>query len=124
LALARYRPTGALDQSFSDDGRVFTSFGRDRNEATDLAIDDLGRIVVSAAIFDGPNNTRSAFALARYTRSGALDPTFSGDGRVTTPIGEFSVANGVALDPAGRIVLGGYTGRSPSRIAVARYLGG
>jgi uncharacterized delta-60 repeat protein len=124
LALARYRPNGALDQSFSSDGKAFTSFGRDRNGATDLAIDDLGRIVVSAAIFDGPNNTRSAFALARYTSGGALDPSFSGDGRVTTPIGEFSLAGGVAFDAAGRIVVGGYTGMSPSHTAVARYLGG
>jgi uncharacterized delta-60 repeat protein len=126
LALARYRPNGALDQSFSGDGKVFTSFGRDRQSASDLAIDSQGRLVVSAAIFDA-DNTRSAFALARYSSAGALDRTFSGDGRVTTPTGGFSVAGGVTLDPAGRIVVGGHTSRATGgdpRIAVARYLGG
>jgi hypothetical protein len=67
------------------------------------------------------------FALARFTSAGALDPTFSGDGRVTTAIGGLSYAGGVALDATGRIVVGGETRRADGgepRIAVARYLGG
>ena len=127
VALARYTPNGALDPSFSGDGKAFTSFGRTRNGASGVAIDDQGRIVVSATTVEEPGNTRSAFALARYTPGGLLDPTFSGDGRVTTPIGGFSWTGGVALDSAGRIVVGGQTERGPTgglRIAVARYLGG
>jgi uncharacterized delta-60 repeat protein len=126
LALARYRPTGALDRSFSGDGKVLTSFGRERNGASGLAIDDQGRIVAAGWTLD-MDNSRSAFALARYTPAGALDPTFSGDGRVTTSIGGFSGAGGVTLDPFGRIVVGGSTSKASlgdPRIVVARYLGG
>ena len=75
FALARYRPNGALDPSFSGDGKAYTSFGRDRSDDTGLSIDDQGRIVAAGWTFD-ENNSHSAFALARYTPGGALDPTF------------------------------------------------
>ena len=125
-ALARYRPNGALDPSFSGDGKAFTSFGRDRSNDTGLAIDDQGRIVAAGWTFD-EDNSHSAFALARYTPGGALDPTFSGDGRVTTKVGPFSFGNGVALDANGKIVVAGYASAanlSDPRITIARYLGG
>jgi uncharacterized delta-60 repeat protein len=133
VALARYRPDGTLDDSFSGNGKVRTSFGWDDGGAAGLAIDDQGRIVVSAWGFDNPDNSNSAFAVGRYTPAGALDPTFSDDGRVKTPISftspwsgpRFTGAGGVALDNAGRIVVGGYTQSGPDyRIAVAHYLGG
>jgi uncharacterized delta-60 repeat protein len=127
LALARYRPNGALDPSFSGDGKAFTSFGRDQNGASDLAIDPQGRIVVSGWAWDEPYGRHAVFALARFTPAGSLDPVFSSDGRVTTMIGGLSYGGGVALDPAGRIVVGGSTRRADGgdpRIAVARYLGG
>ncbi len=126
FALARYQPNGALDHSFSGDGKSYTSFGRDRSDATGLAIDDQGRIVAAGWTFD-EDNSRSAFALARYTPDGALDPIFSGDGRVTTSVGPFSFGRGVALDPNGKIVVAGYVSEAnlaDPRIAVARYLGG
>jgi uncharacterized delta-60 repeat protein len=119
LALARYRPSGTLDRAFSGDGKVFTSFGRERNGARGLAIDDQGRIVASGWTFD-VDNTRGAFALARYTPAGALDRTFSGDGRVTTPLGPTSSAGEVAIDRFGRIVVAG----DRPALSVARYLGG
>lgn len=126
FALARYRPNGALDPSFSGDGKAYTSFGRDRSDDTGLAIDDQGRIVAAGWTFD-EDNSHSAFALARYTPGGALDPTFSGNGRVTTKVGPFSFGNGVALDANGKIVVAGYASAadlSDPRITVARYLGG
>jgi uncharacterized delta-60 repeat protein len=50
------------------------------------------------------------FAVARFTTSGALDTSFSGDGIVTTAISSlFDAATSVALDSSGRIVVGGYS---------------
>jgi len=63
----------------------------------------------------------------------AVAAALSGDGRVKTPISftspwpgdRFTATGGVALDNAGRIVVGGYTQSGPDyRIAIARYLGG
>jgi uncharacterized delta-60 repeat protein len=59
-----------------------------------------GGIVVAGDTTDG-------FALARYTAEGELDPTFDGDGKAIGGPGE---ANGVAVTPAGSIVVAGARG--------------
>ena len=57
----------------------------------------------------------SAIAIARYRTNGALDPTFSGDGKKTSLKGFF--AYGAALDADGRLLVVGL-----SRNFTARYL--
>jgi uncharacterized delta-60 repeat protein len=62
------------------------------------------------------------FALARYNSDGTLDPSFGGDGKVTTnftPSADF--AFGVAIQADGKIVATGRAGGSGGRVAVARY---
>jgi len=49
---------------------------------------------------------------------GPLDPSFGGDGIVTTTIGSYAEANGVAIQPNGKIVVAGY---ASSNFALARY---
>lgn len=59
-----------------------------------------------------------------FAASGDLDPTFGGDGRVLTRIRHQTIANAVAIQRDGRIVVAGWT-RSrigPRVLAVARYL--
>jgi uncharacterized delta-60 repeat protein len=127
FALARLRANGTFDSSFSGDGQVLTSFGNDFNRAYGVAIDHAQRIV--AVGMTGNSRSPSAFALARYTSAGRLDPAFAGDGKVTTSIAPQSIAQDVAIDPSGRIVVSGQlSSMIPSkrnlRVAVARYLGG
>jgi uncharacterized delta-60 repeat protein len=63
FALARYRANGALDTSFSDDGKVTTDFGGTLDEGYALAIQPSnGRLVVAGA----SNASDDDFALARY----------------------------------------------------------
>lgn len=118
FALARYRPNGALDPAFSGDGKGFASFGG-LAIGSGIAIDNHQRIV-AAGSNRTDDGTRSSFALARFTRGGALDPAFSGDGRVTTSIGSHAECAALALDSQGRIVAAGNTNHA----VVARYLGG
>ena len=104
FAVARYRKQGALDPTFGGDGRVVTPF--DSGEGFGVAIQDDGRIVVAGRMADARGKSR--FALARYRRDGTLDPTFGGDGRVTThfPGGE-AWASSVAIQANGMIVAAG-----------------
>jgi len=127
LGVARYNPNGSRDTTFSGDGKVTTDFGG-VDGANAVAVQGNGKIV--AAGFAGP--TGFNFALARYTPSGALDPTFGADGKLTTSFGvagsdfgPFGGATDVALQDDGKIVAVGM-GRGPSRtedFAAARYLG-
>jgi uncharacterized delta-60 repeat protein len=64
-------------------------------------------------------------ALVRYTVSGAPDTTFGSGGVVTTPVGPGrDRANGLAIQPDGKIVAAGYTDNgSDYDFAVVRYAG-
>ena len=121
FAVARYNPNGALDPSFSGDGKQTTDFGG-FGEANGVAIQANGRIV---AVGDADLGDHGAFALARYNPNGSLDPSFSGDGMQTTDFGGGG-ANGVALQANGKIVaVGSGLGTDlSSDFVVARYLGG
>jgi uncharacterized delta-60 repeat protein len=115
FALARYNPSGALDPTFGGDGRVLTGFTGGAF-ANGVAVQADGRIVAAGTTFPGD---RVAFALARYEPSGALDPTFGGDGKVVTEFAGGASARGVAIQADGKIVAAGV---SESKFALARHL--
>jgi len=120
FAVARYTASGALDTTFNGTGKVTTSFSAGGfDEANAVTIDSQGRIVVAGQSFNGTNDD---FAVARYTPSGALDSTFNGTGKVTTPIvnGDDD-AEGVAIDPQGRIVAAGFVFGTSADFGLARY---
>jgi len=117
--VARYDSDGALDKSFGTGGVVQTSFGSGSDSAHAVAIQPDGKIVAAGVSQGHP----AVFALARYTRNGVLDPSFSSDGKVTTVIGSDAMATGLAVQANGKIVAGGQgSTRGRSGIAVARYM--
>jgi uncharacterized delta-60 repeat protein len=122
IALARYRPTGALDMAFGGDGLVTTNLSRFDDRADDLAIQADGKIVVA-----GTANYFSAqarFAVVRYDADGSRDGTFGGDGIATTNLtASFDGAFGLAIQPAdSRIVVVGQAGGGDAgRLAAVRY---
>ena len=125
FALARYKRNGALDRTFSGDGRVITRVGQGEEAATSVAIQADGKIV-AAGYTDVPHEFGDTFgpgrfALARYRADGTLDSSFGGDGKVTTRFGsEGSSAKGVAIDGHGRIVAAGHSGGG-TRFALTQY---
>jgi len=111
---------GALDTSFAASGRQITPVGVTDDYANAMVIQPDGRILVGGY----SNGTSTDFALVRYLRDGGLDPSFGTAGKVTTAIGTSTdVANAIALQADGKILLAGSTvveakGKS---FAVARY---
>ena len=128
FALARYLPNGALDASFGDGGKVYTSFS-DFNSSAALAatLQSDGKLVV-VGLAPNPEAHHETFAIARYNRDGSLDTTFGDGGGVLTAIwpeigaGPEDRANAVTVDPQGRILVAGETGSFLFDFAVARYL--
>ena len=107
FALARFNTSGTPDGTFGLTGQVTTHFGFGDDAALDAAFDSSGRIVVGGYAI-GPDGTRD-FAVARYSSSGVADSTFDTDGRNTASFTTLDdSAYGLALDSAGRIVLGGF----------------
>jgi uncharacterized delta-60 repeat protein len=125
FALARYDTDGTLDATFGGDGKVRTDFTNRSDVAQGVAIQADGKIVAAGDITRfTPNGVVGRFALARYDTNGTLDPTFGGDGRVTTSFtdGEDG-ASAVAIQADGKIVAAGSANGSCfcSRFALARY---
>ena len=115
FALARYRPNGSLDPTFSGDGKQTTDFGGEFgiDVATAVALGPYDKIVAV-----GRGGPRDDFALARYKPNGSSDPTFSGDGKLTTNFGSGDVATAVKVQSNGKIVVAGFSGGT---FALARY---
>jgi uncharacterized delta-60 repeat protein len=115
FALARYRPSGTLDPTFSGDGKVTTAFAGGPAEAFGVAVQQDGKIVAAGDSVQG-------FALARYNTDGTLDSTFGGDGKVTTELAG-GIASAVAIQADGKIVAAGETRRASGDFlfALARY---
>ena len=121
FALARYTTAGALDKTFSGDGKVLTDFG---GSAASPALADAARAVavVSGGKIVAAGAGRGDFAIARYRPDGSLDSGFSGDGKATTGFarGEFDGANALLVLSGNKYLVGGYAGEDAG---LARYLG-
>lgn len=107
---------GALDPTFSGDGKLTTNFTRGDEGASGVAIQADGKIVVAGQAGGYPRRTR--FALARYRAGGTLDRTFGGDGKVTTRFAGSAYAADLAVQAAGKIVV---VGQANDKFALARY---
>jgi len=108
FALVRYNPDGSLDTTFHGDGKVTTPILGDNDVAYSVAIQPNGRIVAAGLSYGG-FISRDEFAAVRYNTNGSLDTTFSGDGKVTTPVlDQQDSGQSMVLQPDGKIVLAGY----------------
>jgi uncharacterized delta-60 repeat protein len=120
FAIARYRPNGRLDRSFSGDGRKAVDFAGGSDRAEDVAIQRDGRIVAAGVANMGGIDLD--FAAVRLRPGGARDKSFSGDGRQTTDFGGTEGASGLAIQRNRRIVLVGDTDGTPTvDLALLRY---
>jgi uncharacterized delta-60 repeat protein len=142
FGLVRLRSDGTLDPAFGGDGRVITNFtGRNGGEPEDRALDVAiqgDRKLVAVGVAGSGWGSVSKLAIARYRPDGTLDPTFSGNGKLTTAFPFLGVrdpgiyvgswASAVAIQGNGRIVaVGGQRGEradgaARGRFVLARYL--
>jgi uncharacterized delta-60 repeat protein len=116
FAVWRYQADGEPDLSFSSDGKTVLDLSEYWDEASGVAIQPDGKIVVGGT-------ARGFFALVRYNADGSFDSSFSGDGKALTDLGtEYPRAHDLALQPDGKIVLVGDTRSSYlSDFALVRY---
>ena len=104
--LIRYNTDGSLDSGFGLGGAVSTGFNANDDQINAIALQPDGKIVVAGQSCGVYNNC--SFALARYYSNGIPDATLNGTGKLTTSIGpNYDKANGLALQPDGKIVLAG-----------------
>jgi uncharacterized delta-60 repeat protein len=109
FALARYNSDGSLDAVFRNGGKVTTDFGLSNDHGRSITLQPDGKILVAGGT-DGEGQGFLYFALARYNSDGSLDTTFDTDGKLVSEIADdFVEGMAVAIQPSGRIIVGGYT---------------
>jgi uncharacterized delta-60 repeat protein len=112
---------GTLDTTFGTGGKVIAAIAGNSEYGTAVAIQSDGKIVVAGSCFE---NGTSDFCVLRYTAAGALDLSFSTDGKVITPVSAGDdVARGVVVQSDGKIVVAGHCGitLAPREFCLVRY---
>jgi uncharacterized delta-60 repeat protein len=116
FSLARYNQDGSLDKTFNSDGIVSTQIGSGDDQATAIALQKNGKIVVAGYTSSGEDTD---FALARYNQDGSLDQNFGLGGIVVLPIGMGNDrANAIAIQDDGSIVVAGSAVGTTGEVAV------
>ena len=105
---------GALDGSFGTGGGVFFPQSKDSSVSSGAREADGSIVVAGAEDSAGPDFET---LVARLTPQGALDPTFgndpphpTGDGVSLFDLGGDDLAEAIAIDPSGRILIAGRAG--------------
>jgi uncharacterized delta-60 repeat protein len=108
FAAIRLNTTGILDTSFDTDGISKTDINVNSDDyGNALALQEDEKIVLVGKTF---NINKYNIALVRYNIDGSLDTSFSSDGKQTSNISAGDdIANSVAIQPGGTIVLAGST---------------
>jgi uncharacterized delta-60 repeat protein len=128
FVLARYYPNGTLDTTFGSGGLQVAPFNSAISEATAVAIDANGFIIV-AGLTTPTGTSQECFALAVFNPDGSLNNEFGNNGLVVTPFGnnQNAKAASIAIDPFNRnIIVGGTITRVPftngtTHFCLARY---
>jgi uncharacterized delta-60 repeat protein len=110
--VARLLPNGTLDTSFNGQGYLTFNFGTNNSILYNVSTQSDGKILVCGNSGPANSTVRPFFAVARITTNGVLDTTFGSSGIVLTAFNistSSSIARCMAVQPDGKIVLGGVT---------------
>jgi uncharacterized delta-60 repeat protein len=120
FAVVRYTTNGIPDTSFSGDGKATIAIGTSDDSGLAVKMQADGKIVVAGTSVIG---TSHDFAMVRYHTDGLVDTSFGSLGRVATDIagGSHDLGQSVAIQPNGRILVGGLSSSGPITFAVVRY---
>lgn len=118
MVSTRMLPSGRLDPTYGRDGVVTVNINGGAGGYA-IALQPDGRIVLAGNGRDLATY-KLALAAVRLRTNGRLDSTFGAGGIATVPVGSVAVANAVAVQPDGRIVLGGTATTDHNRFALAR----
>lgn len=123
FALMRYNTNGSLDTTFDEDGKLTTTAISENlgDESAQSVIQQSDGKLVAAGY--SSNGSSSYFALTRYAADGSLDPTFSGDGKLTTIVASSNCrAYSVIQQKDGKLVVAGAASiNGKDDFALARY---
>jgi uncharacterized delta-60 repeat protein len=116
------QPAGNLDPTFGNGGKIVTSITPGQDKSYGVAIQADGKILVAG--YSTSSITGKDFTVVRYNSNGSIDNSFGNNGVVTTDLqaGSIDVANSVAIQTDGKIILAGFCDNGTDKdAAMVRY---
>jgi len=113
-----YTPSGGFDLSFSENGWASVDFFNREDYPYSLLLQPDGRLILSGYTREGTTNRD--FAMARFNLNGSLDPTFGTGGLVSQDFGGREYYGVAALQPDGKIIIGGQRATNTYECILAR----
>jgi uncharacterized delta-60 repeat protein len=111
--LVRLNSDGSIDTTFGSSGRIFGTLGSPTFIGTeDMLLDSQGRILMAG-------NMAGKLGVKRLLSDGSLDTTFAETGYFSSNFGtSYCYARSIALQPDGRILVGGLAGAANAQDAI------
>ncbi|NLR82896.1 hypothetical protein [Chitinophaga eiseniae] len=106
IVMYRFLANGLVDSSFGANGRVYTETCCYGFSPRAIMVQPDGKILVGTQSYE-PVTQASVFACLRYLSDGSLDTTFNHTGTFLGAAGFLTYVKTMALQPDGKIVLGG-----------------
>lgn len=106
IFIRRYNANGSIDNTFGNSGTASLNINSNWTYSNSATLQSDGKIVITGVSrFDTTNNV---VTLIRYNSTGTLDTTFNGTGFLNTSISANSEGNTIAVQPDGKILVGGW----------------
>lgn len=106
IAIARYNPDGLPDETWDEDGVVFTGSQDADFTIKAVALQEDRKIIVGGFFGTAPSN--NLFAVVRYHPGGRLDETFGDEGIILDSYGaQDNQVNEIVIQPDGQILIAG-----------------
>ena len=120
IALPAIAAPSDLDPAFGSGGKVIWSPNNQSAFGLGMALQPDGKIVMVGGNFADPGNL--GFVVARYNANGGLDTSFGSNGWITVTFGySREAAKTVAIQPDGKIVVGGNLYNGLFDIGIVRF---
>jgi uncharacterized delta-60 repeat protein len=104
ILINRYTITGTLDSSYGKNGAVVYNFSGGGGFEGPCAVQSNSKLIISGSI---NNNVGSDLVLARYNQDGSPDLSFGNGGQVITDFETYDMAQAIAVDKNGRVLVSG-----------------
>ena len=120
FCVSRLNPNGGLDTTFNGTGFLEVSFGASVSRGNCMKLQNDGKILVGGRSGD----SSEYFSILRLNSDGTFDTSFGTLGKVQTLMIGQSLPYSIALQPDGKILMGGYVlnGSNGYDFALVRYL--
>lgn len=111
LALVRYNTNGTVDTGFGGPsaGIIVIDFNGGFDEGNAVTVTAAGKIIVVGQSSSAPSATDTSTALLQFNSDGTADTSFGTAGRRFDRVGANDLGTAVALQPDGKIIVGGTT---------------